>query len=122
MQALGSGSLLSARSPECSLFAAPAFPSARGAGRSTSGMVPSAATCGSSPLAPTFLARAGKQRAERPSRLNRLSAKAAASPPSPWKKKDSRLVLEDGSVLWGTAFGAPGTQLGEVSVGVGEVE
>lgn len=39
---------------------------------------------------------------------------AAGSPPSPWKTKDCRLVLEDGSVWKGVAFGATGTQIGEV--------
>uniref|UniRef100_A0A7S3QKY4 Carbamoyl phosphate synthase arginine-specific small chain n=1 Tax=Dunaliella tertiolecta TaxID=3047 RepID=A0A7S3QKY4_DUNTE len=54
-----------------------------------------------------------RRRARTPIRLVKTQA-AGDAPPSPWKKKDSRLVLEDGSVLWGTAFGASGTQLGEV--------
>lgn len=32
----------------------------------------------------------------------------------PFKTKDCRLVLEDGSVWKGTAFGAQGTEVGEV--------
>ena len=32
----------------------------------------------------------------------------------PWKPSDCRLVLEDGSVWPGQAFGAQGTALGEV--------
>ena len=39
---------------------------------------------------------------------------SAESLPRPWKKKDSRLVLENGSVLHGIGFGATGTILGEV--------
>ncbi len=34
----------------------------------------------------------------------------------PWKKKDCRLVLEDGSVWWGVSFGKKGTEIGEVGV------
>lgn len=40
--------------------------------------------------------------------------RASAAPAKPWKKKDCRLVLEDGSVWLGTSFGAKGTQVGEV--------
>lgn len=32
----------------------------------------------------------------------------------PWKTRDARLVLEDGSVWKGTGFGATGTTIGEV--------
>jgi carbamoyl-phosphate synthase small subunit len=32
----------------------------------------------------------------------------------PFKKKDARLVLEDGSVWKGCSFGAKGTEIGEV--------
>lgn len=32
----------------------------------------------------------------------------------PWRKKDARLVLEDGSVYRGSGFGAVGTKVGEV--------
>ncbi|KAL6764263.1 class I glutamine amidotransferase-like protein [Haematococcus lacustris] len=42
----------------------------------------------------------------------RVSASAAAS--KPWKKKYCRLVLEDGSVWWGSSFGAKGTEVAEV--------
>ena len=38
----------------------------------------------------------------------------ASSAGSPFKKKDTRLVLEDGSVWHGVGFGAKGTQIGEV--------
>lgn len=38
----------------------------------------------------------------------------AASAAYPFKKKDARLVLEDGSVWSGVAFGASGTEVGEV--------
>ena len=40
------------------------------------------------------------------------SSNGAASPP--WGKKDARLVLEDGSVWDGRAFGAQGSALAEV--------
>jgi carbamoyl-phosphate synthase small subunit len=40
-----------------------------------------------------------------------VRAEAAAAP---WKPKDTRLVLEDGTVLTGTGFGAQGTAIGEV--------
>lgn len=39
---------------------------------------------------------------------------AAAEGGKPWKKKDARLVLEDGSVWTGCSFGASGTQVAEV--------
>lgn len=38
----------------------------------------------------------------------------AAAAARPWKTKDCRLVLEDGSVWEGSAFGAKGTKTGEV--------
>lgn len=38
----------------------------------------------------------------------------ASTAGSPFKKKDTRLVLEDGSVWKGVGFGAKGTQIGEV--------
>lgn len=34
--------------------------------------------------------------------------------PSPFAKKNARLVLEDGSVWRGVGFGAVGTEIGEV--------
>lgn len=40
--------------------------------------------------------------------------RAAAASGKPWKKRDCRLVLEDGSVWRGSAFGATGTEIGEV--------
>jgi carbamoylphosphate synthase small subunit len=40
------------------------------------------------------------------------SSNGAASPP--WSQKNARLVLEDGSVWEGRAFGAQGTALAEV--------
>lgn len=39
---------------------------------------------------------------------------SAGSSASPWRTKDCRLVLEDGSVWKGVGFGATGTQIGEV--------
>ena len=42
----------------------------------------------------------------------RVAAHAAAV--KPWKANDCKLVLEDGSVWPGKAFGAKGTQVGEV--------
>jgi carbamoyl-phosphate synthase small subunit len=39
---------------------------------------------------------------------------AHAAAAYPFKKKDARLVLEDGSVWHGTSFGAQGTEIGEV--------
>ncbi|GIL52863.1 hypothetical protein Vafri_8635 [Volvox africanus] len=38
----------------------------------------------------------------------------ASSAPSPFPKRDARLVLENGSVWHATAFGASGTEIGEV--------
>eukprot|EP00878_Enallax_costatus_P001809 GHUV01001967.1.p1 GENE.GHUV01001967.1~~GHUV01001967.1.p1 ORF type:complete len:464 (+),score=105.30 GHUV01001967.1:62-1453(+) len=46
------------------------------------------------------------------SRRTSVCAQAAAA--YPFKAKDCRLVLEDGSVWKGTAFGAKGTEVGEV--------
>eukprot|EP00882_Tetradesmus_deserticola_P003352 GHRQ01003548.1.p1 GENE.GHRQ01003548.1~~GHRQ01003548.1.p1 ORF type:complete len:464 (+),score=206.82 GHRQ01003548.1:50-1441(+) len=48
----------------------------------------------------------------KPSRRSAVVAHAAAA--YPFKKKDARLVLEDGSVWHGTSFGAQGTEIGEV--------
>jgi Carbamoyl-phosphate synthase small chain, CPSase domain len=48
---------------------------------------------------------------------SRLSARCKASngaPSPPWKQKNARLVLEDGSVWHGVAFGATGQAVGEV--------
>lgn len=45
----------------------------------------------------------------------RPRAEASNSAPSPpWKQKNARLVLEDGSVWHGVAFGATGQAVGEV--------
>jgi hypothetical protein len=41
---------------------------------------------------------------------------ASAGSAKPWKKKDCRLVLEDGSVWWGVSFGRKGTEVGEVGL------
>src|SRR5690349_8039174 len=46
------------------------------------------------------------------SRKTSVCAQAGAA--YPFKSKDCRLVLEDGSVWKGTAFGAKGTEVGEV--------
>ncbi|KAF8059196.1 hypothetical protein HT031_005368 [Scenedesmus sp. PABB004] len=57
----------------------------------------------------------GAPRALRPLRASRRGSVAvAAAAAYPFKKKDARLVLEDGSVWPGTAFGATGTEVGEV--------
>ncbi len=53
------------------------------------------------------------QQSATPSTRRCVLARAAADD-RPWKKKDCRLVLEDGSVWWGTSFGAKGTEIGEV--------
>ena len=48
---------------------------------------------------------------------SRLSARCEANngaPSPPWKQKNARLVLEDGSVWHGVAFGATGQAVGEV--------
>mmetsp|Transcript_28395 Transcript_28395/g.62406 ORF Transcript_28395/g.62406 Transcript_28395/m.62406 type:complete len:456 (+) Transcript_28395:140-1507(+) len=53
--------------------------------------------------------------ASRPIRSRRVaSVSVRAEAAKPWKKKDARLVLEDGSVWHGVAFGAKGTEIGEV--------
>lgn len=41
-------------------------------------------------------------------------AEANSTPAAPWKKADARLVLADGSVWRGRAFGATDTEIGEV--------
>lgn len=41
-------------------------------------------------------------------------AEAQGTPSAPWKKADARLVLADGSVWRGKAFGATDTEIGEV--------
>ena len=41
-------------------------------------------------------------------------AEAQGTPTPPWKKADARLVLADGSVWRGKAFGATDTEIGEV--------
>jgi hypothetical protein len=48
----------------------------------------------------------------RPCRAQQAQQQAAT--PSPFKAKNARLVLEDGSVWRGHAFGATGTEVGEV--------
>lgn len=93
---------------------------ARATRSSSSGVTPSCSSaspsCSSaaplSPLSPSsssprprFLAAA--RRAARPSR-SPLAARASSSPQQPpFKTKDARLVLEDGSVWRAAAFGAP---------------
>lgn len=42
------------------------------------------------------------------------SAAASGAPLAPWKQQNARLVLEDGSVWHGSAFGASGTTIAEV--------
>ncbi|KAF5836604.1 carbamoyl-phosphate synthase [Dunaliella salina] len=72
----------------------------------------SPAVAPSGPSAARVLQVVQRKSARTPARV--VTKAAGEAVPSPWKKKDSRLALEDGSVLWGEAFGAPGTQLGEV--------
>ncbi|KAG2490706.1 hypothetical protein HYH03_010867 [Edaphochlamys debaryana] len=55
--------------------------------------------------APAFRSTGGRARS--------VAVRASASA-SPFPKKDARLVLEDGSVWHATAFGARGTEIGEV--------
>lgn len=80
------------------------------------------------PLAPqlgarhlSFTAAVGKQpvsaqqlRLERVRTCSTIAADSSSSPSPPWVKNDARLVLEDGSVWAGRAFGATGTLVGEV--------
>lgn len=54
-----------------------------------------------------------KRSASKRHRAVRVQA-SAGSTPYPFKTKDARLVLEDGSVWHGTSFGAKGTEVGEV--------
>lgn len=54
------------------------------------------------------------QRQQRSHQGRRQLVVRAASAGSPFAKKDTRLVLEDGSVWHGVGFGAKGTQIGEV--------
>ena len=42
------------------------------------------------------------------------AAAASGAPSAPWKQQNARLVLEDGSVWHGSAFGASGTTIAEV--------
>ena len=47
--------------------------------------------------------------------ITRCQASSGADSVSPpWAEKNARLVLEDGSVWHGVAFGATGTEVGEV--------
>lgn len=74
---------------------------------------------GSSPLpAAVPLAQAlasGRRCAQPASGRSRAALTVCASGGSgPWAPKDSRLVLEDGSVWEGSAFGVRGTEVGEV--------
>lgn len=61
-----------------------------------------------------------RSRAYQPSRIlahrRRFSVKAESSPGpvAPWQAADARLVLQDGSVWKGKAFGATDTEIGEV--------
>ena len=67
--------------------------------------------------APAPLRRPRKScRSRRPAAQQRLWAVCASSNGvgPPWAANDARLVLEDGSVWEGRAFGARGTELGEV--------
>ena len=47
-------------------------------------------------------------------RTFKARAEAQGTPTAPWKKADARLVLADGSVWRGKAFGATDTEIGEV--------
>ena len=62
-------------------------------------------------LAATPVARVVRCRS---SRRQHTSVLVRAEVAYPFKKKDARLVLEDGSVWKGCAFGAKGTEIGEV--------
>jgi len=74
----------------------------------------SAALSGSAPARAARLAGASAG-ARRPARAGRRAAVAAfAETGKPWKAKDARLVLENGTVWHGVSFGAKGTQVGEV--------
>lgn len=53
-------------------------------------------------------------RSVRSRRTNIVRAEANGTPTAPWKKADARLVLADGSVWRGRAFGATDTEIGEV--------
>ena len=77
----------------------------------------SGAACGVHGLAPSA-GRMGPGAAPMPAsqragRAASVLVRAAASD-KPWKTRDARLVLEDGSVWTGFAFGAKGTEIGEV--------
>ena len=52
--------------------------------------------------------------AVRARRTSITRAEAQTSPAAPWVKADARLVLADGSVWRGRAFGATDTEIGEV--------
>lgn len=43
-----------------------------------------------------------------------VRAESASAPAAPWQTADARLVLQDGSVWKGKAFGATDTEIGEV--------
>lgn len=43
-----------------------------------------------------------------------VRAEGSAAPVAPWQSADARLVLQDGSVWKGKAFGATDTEIGEV--------
>ena len=85
-----------------------------------SGRAAAAASCAraaaSAPASRRLLAGAAlSAAASRPARAGRRTAVAAfAEQGKPWKTRDARLVLENGTVWTGVSFGAKGTQVGEV--------
>lgn len=80
-------------------------------------VVPNQRTCrplasaSASPLSNAKVALAARARAG--SRCARLVVKATTDG-RPWKPKDCRLVLSDGTEFLGSSFGARGTEIGEV--------
>lgn len=85
--------------------------------------LPSAAKPLMSRLSPVHSSSASHPKSsELPRRAAQLQSRAArrsvvvkaAASDKPWKTKDARLVLEDGSVWHGVSFGAKGTEIGEV--------
>jgi carbamoyl-phosphate synthase small subunit len=84
------------------------------AAQTFAGVVPTTASarCLSSRRATSVAPLAAPVRARR-ARSNIVEV-SAVKDGKPWKKSDCRLVLEDGSVWPGQAFGAKGTVLGEV--------
>jgi carbamoyl-phosphate synthase small subunit len=74
-------------------------------------IAPSASRNATAPLIGFSLQRNAVAATSKAVSRKQVVCRAAAGP---WRKKNARLVLEDGSVFTGVGFGAKGTEIGEV--------